>query len=362
MYNIKNKDFGEYLTEQQIVDLVEERGVGIYPFKEVIDEIVRFTQTSMTMNRHFSEEKSTLRLVDGSVHSCTKYGIKVDPQILQKITWIHQLQITIIVTDVENKEIIHNLTGGGSCGLDSRQNIQLYNGVPKLNIGTINIVCYSINKIILPRLIYLNLYHEFNHAYENYKRLTSDHEKGLYTTYENFKYDEIIQQMLRSPDKDIRDFHQIIYRLFIPDEVNALVGSVYGELKGMNSKSQFYKNDYKNLSSYKIYNDIKNNILPSLKKIPDNQWNKLTAYYKIGKIRFINQTEQKLTDFFHRISKAASLYYDDVEGNKIVEYSVDKGVLCFEHYEMNIESFNQEMETIQMLTESLASFKRIGRF
>jgi hypothetical protein len=368
---MKNEIERRIITESELIDLVEKRGVGVYPFKKEIDEIVNYVQTALDDNLVTPGKQKTEAGI-----TFIPYEIQIPFKILSKFDWIDDFKLTITVRDVDNLQIVRPLSGNGfTLVLRDQKIIKTKDGF-KLNIGNIDITCYSVNKQLQPRTIYLNLYHEFNHDWEIFNRLKSNNESdNLWFTHKKLNYSRIINGC-NDPDKDIKKFCYILYRLWIPDEFNAIVASIYGDLEGMKSIS--YTIDYKSTKTYEIYQTLKI-FLNNLKNLDIEKWKKLSNFHitsvspqhiKNFKEKFITQTEQKLSDLFHRMNRTASLYYENKCGNIIFnlnEFYIgmpDQGLL-YEYdkpdgtvyiIDMIKHDFDKLMELYQMTHSTLNRF------
>jgi len=373
------------MKEEELIQLVEERGVGIYPFKEVIDEIADYVQK--TLNKTLLSSKSNkLTTTDNKVVNYMCYIVNIPKTITEKFTWINDLNISIEVRDTKDKETIKPLSGTGATTLHPTQKLVFVNNEYKLSVGDINIICYSVDKQLQPRTLYLNLFHEFNHDWENFNRLKKNQEEkekygsdevsnGLWFTHYQLNYNNIVKGC-KSNDENIRKFCNILYRLWIPDEFNALIASVYGDLKGLCSKS--YKEDYKKLNAYGIYVNLKS-YLNDLKTKGNLVWQELSTYHIVSippnriesfKNQFITQSEYKLNDLFHRINRTASLYYENTLGNvvSLIGFKTvgnDSGILYEEYDNLSSgidllkENFDKRIKLEEDKYNALQRFKKL---
>jgi hypothetical protein len=336
------------MTDNDIVLLVEKRGVGIFPFRKEIKEIVDYTQDLLyTENVVLPIKKFN---TGKGIKNVTLYNVRLPKELTKKITWIQNLIIDInIINFIDSEDSITNLTGFGSSsgGLKLIQSEKEY----KLSDSYIKVTCYAYQKSIYPRTLYLTLYHEFNHQFDAFNRLVgienNHNSETLEMSINKLNYDTIISGAENMNDYNMFCFCRILYRLFIPTEFNALVASVYGDLKGMNSKH--FEKDYKKLKAYEVYSDIKDNYLPVVEKASFDDWvnfaslniqriNNIEAF----KNRFIRETEYKLNDLFHRIGKTASLYYEkEMKGN----FSLTEGIVTDDNVSL-VEPLKESFDSI----------------
>jgi hypothetical protein len=356
------------ISEQELIDLVETRGVGVYPFKNVIDEISDYVQSQLDGNI-IPKERRVLVTTNGNVES-EVFIIQIPETITSKFDWIDNLHIFIIVYNVENDTVITNLTGSGSTTVSKNQKIINISDKEKLSIGDIVINCYSVKRKLLPRTLYLNLYHEFNHDWDNYNRLKKPDGDGLYDIHKKLNYNLIVNN-IQNKDKRISVYCDIFYRLWIKSEFNALVASVYGELQGMKSMNCNYQNDIKQTQAYKVYAELLCDV-KYLANLDMDGWMFIAKNLNIDtnnlikyKNFFIQKTRNKLADLFHRICRTASLQYENRYGNtdtlmRHVCVNIDKNILL-EYgkinyltwgYDLRKEEFDKEL----MLEETKKDF------
>jgi hypothetical protein len=376
---VKN-EIERIISESELIDLVEKRGVGVYPFKKEIDEIVNYVQKVLDDDLVVPDQRQILPMMNGRSLVFTPYNIKIPFEILSKFDWIKRFELWVVVRDMDNLQVVKPLSGEGNTLLrhPNQQLLKTKNG-DKLRIANINVTCYSVNKQLQPRTLYLNLYHEFNHNWEEFNRLKTDDElDSLWFVHKELNYNKIYDGC-KSSDKDIKTFCMVLYRLWIPDEFNALVSSMYGDLEGMKSTS--YTFDYKSTKGYETYQLLKN-ALNYLKNLKLEKWGELSEFHITSispqniesfKEKFIRQSEQKLSDLFHRMNRTASLYYEDKCGNIVsgldefhiglpeqeflYEYDRPDGYVYI--IDMVKSKFDGLMELYQMKYDSLKRFNRL---
>jgi hypothetical protein len=324
------------MNEKDLIRLVEDRGVGIYPFKKVIDEIVNYVQNYL-LDTKYNPDFFTVK-INKHPMEVRKFKIEVPTNITKKLDFVTNFTISVMVYDLEDSESIIYVTGGNGTSQDYYD--QRVNSDGKLNFGSMTLQCFSHKKELYPRTIYEVLYHEFNHAWESYQRLKNG-KQSSYDALLSGDYQHVTSNLKKTQDVDIKSLYMIVYRLFFKAEFNALVASVYGDLKLTNGKQ--FSNDIKTAKAFQIYKEIKDNVLPRVKEMPDYKWGiffdewrgKPSNYVLKDKQTFINKTEFLLDQLFRRIAKTASLYYEE---KSIGEYTFNE---------------NSGIETLIMMAEPL---------
>lgn len=298
------RTMSNFLKEQEnkIVRLVEERGVAAFPYRTVIQQIIKWSQTQCAGMRPNNTKTFT-----------------VPVSLTYKIDFVKDLTINIVVEDGENLAYKH---GGGVLYTNLDDTIE--NG--KYSKAVINIKGYSYYGILYQNTILNSLYHELNHLYEAYKELMSTKTMSLYA--KGIKKSNINIDWFN--DNDLNNSLQLIfYRLYSETEMNAMIASVFGDLHGINSERENFSKDIKRTQAYKVYNKIKtelpdityifkNNpqlVKPMVKLLKKNGF-EFNPYYdnEQGYVKEFNRrTQYLLKHLIQGIGKVASLYYDSKE-------------------------------------------------
>ena len=122
-------------------------------------------------------------------------------------------------------------------------------------------------------------------------------------------------------------FRIILYRLFCETEFNALVSSVFGDLEGLHSKRENFKQDINNTQAYYYYHLISKNYKSLYKNINDENVKKIKQLfmeygihlnpYNNSTESFIKELSRKtnflLKQLIKNIGRVASVYYDTKE-------------------------------------------------
>lgn len=314
--------------ERKVIRLVEERGVAASKYNVAIDKIVQYISDKVKTYEKFDE---------GDTVTFT-----IPKDLSGKIDFVENLVIVVRVTECKSQKMINKGTGG--CEIWYRSGI--VNG--KLASMKIEINAYSFYRSLVEETFLTSFYHEVNHTYEYYKEVVKQHEKN--PNQESYPTDRFHKTMKKAvqankgtaffyDNKEDNDlFDEIVYRLFSETELNALVASVYGSLKGLKSKRENFNKDIKITKAYKIYRYIKNGYKGLFNKIDEVNYYSIKNYFKgIGvninpygnsmesyKKELIRKTTHLLQRLFKGIGSAASVYYDKAE------FKFDKDEVIYE--------------------------------
>jgi hypothetical protein len=326
--------------ELEVINIVETAGVsnGSLKYEKVITEIYYWLQS--TLRSVYGNKEKVGELNNGyfdtfqmemgdEVYSYDEYHFMIPEEITKKVQWIKTFMIAAKVEDfkVKNETTAFYDPKGNSSGYP----FDITDDDAMLQ-GFITISCKSFNGDIDRRTYNLVMEHELNHLYTSKSKLShyvndpKNNSKDKTEIIADFNSKEIdsheiyykINSNIGNRTTNLGKFCYIEYRLFFDDEKNALVDSVYGDLKGLNSKS--YKDDIEKTQAYKVYSIIKNYI-EILSKINVNDWKEFIPYVckpfnsktitDLDKFRnkFIKYTYFKLNDLFNRMGKTASFWY-----------------------------------------------------
>lgn len=351
-------------SNRKVVNLVEERSVSTSKYVFLSNIVGNRTYNKIIEKRENNEkfDNGTFNLTinklkDGEIVSerhtfkTENFDFIIPTEDTKRVDFIENLTIEVSVMNIivprdefVTREIENATMGKSPGGHIEIDNSQRLTAEGKLNQQTIycNVVC--INDSPLMKMLEFIIHHELNHCYEQWQRL-----KDLKTKGYALKDDDVVTItpsqynqfaiLERSSNPFEKAFGYIMYWLYSKTEMNSNVNSVYAELAALNSKRQFFAFDLKKLTAYKRYEDIigtynKDNgnieggYLNLLKNCNDDElWTKFAnimakTHWKSFKIWFINMVNRKAIDFFYKITKAASKYYDDTEPLKEQKYYV----------------------------------------
>lgn len=297
----------EELNEAMIV---EKQHVAGFKYNDVIDEVIWYIRRYLH-NEPYSEQK------DGGGGW---WNFEIPSQITRKFDFVSDLVIKVEIEDFEGDDKAANDFGGGETYTKS------YEGLVgnTLNGGQFLIRGISYNRTLSDYSIRNNLYHELTHEYENYKRrenLQKIGEKNSMNSVLRF-HNEIIADIDSSGDDNAtKVFSFIYYRLFNQSELSAAASSTYAYLKSIKGQRREMLRDLKKTQAYDEYDWMKKQI-EALKGVWDEEWwrNKMRIFWKHGvsdprefKSWFLSHAKDYLKKYFHAMTSAAALYYDETE-------------------------------------------------
>lgn len=310
--------------EHSLVNLIETRGVAYFQYTEVINEIIDYIKAKVTSEHcvfvpSFTYKDLLLKNKKIIKASHEKTTLHVPYKITSKIGFYDFLGIIVnidrLISDVDINEVNDYVTFGGT-GIHYNDNEYIsLNANNKLEGENITIDCYMYNNILIENRIRETLYHELNHAYQNYCILYNNQlEKFKPTGNKN----EVIS-MLQSGETDRYNIGFLLYRLWDKGEMNAAVESVYGKL----SKREEFGFELQSLKAYQEYRTFKDSYIPSiiyarkdiLDEVAEILGITIKDYEKFRKW-FMARTTALNNTFFHKIIKAAGLAYEKDENNR----------------------------------------------
>lgn len=307
-------------VKNKVFRLVEERGVGAFPYKNDINKIFEFVK----------KQCNVLSDVDG------EREIDIPFELTSKIDFINNLSIKVKIINSTHENTMYN-SGSGVTYFNMSDKI-INNKIDSIKI---ELTCYCYYGYLMERTVYNSLYHEINHCYDAYNDLKTN---GYYKRMKgqigksNIKIKDIFNDKI---DNEL--FELILYRLFSETEFNALVSSVYGDLQGMHSIRQNFQHDIQLTQAYYLWKYIGTYYKSLFKKIDENNIERIKYIFNTYNINInpygnsidafikelIRKTTYLLNDLIKRIGKTASLYYDVQEEkptNKIMKH-VDKNTI-----------------------------------
>lgn len=309
--------------ERALVNLVETRGVAYFQYTDVINEIVDYVKMKVTTRPRVFIPSITSDLFLKNRKAIKvpheKTTITVPYEITSKINFFEFLSITVnidrLISDIDINEVDDCATfGGTSSHYNDNEYISL-NADNKLEGENININAYMYNETLIENRIRETLYHEINHAYQNYCILYN-------SQVERFKSpgnDKRVVTMLQSGDISRYSIGFLLYRLWDKAEMNAAVESVYGKL----SKRDEFGYELQSLKAYQEYKTFKDSYIPSiiyarkdvLDEVAEILGITIKDYEKFRKW-FMTRTIALNNTFLHKIIKAAGLAYEKDENNR----------------------------------------------
>lgn len=327
-------------NEKKDICIVETRGISTAKETEAVDDILQFV--SAEIKYHLGDGDGNSNKVvsqincNGIVIPCeiSEFTIEVSPSISRRITFLSDSKFIFNVKnyDVDGKnEYLFYHEFGNAVGGNIGGTLRICNN-GNLSGLILTIDTYSVNKKLLTVSTKSVFYHELNHAFELWNRLKNCPLKGADRTLK--VHDEnlyaIIKDWLKDDsDEDKQMLAFALYGLYFKTEMNAIVKTVFPELEKMKvdyrtdgqqygSIKNHYMEDIQRLSAYKLYKGL-SLIVEDLKKCPVekwNMWNDLLRIKSSGEAFrkwFFWLMDIRLNDFFHRIGRASSYYYDSTE-------------------------------------------------
>ena len=227
MLNVFN--FPKMLTETQVFTLVEERGIWPAPYKQQIEKVIN-------------------KYVGTLVSDTNKtYTIQIPSS---EWTFIKEIEDIDVIINLSRSQIPTGFQDWGS-GKNSVRRIGRLTSDGKLDYAliTINGIYNDSGKILL-RSIYNNICHELHHILNYQCDLLNGSPNSDITDTNLYKKSvdvESVKQWLNNNfTQNIANFfNEILYRLFNYAEMNALVSGIYGDLLGLQSTRENFKEDIK---------------------------------------------------------------------------------------------------------------------
>lgn len=322
--------------ENKVVRLVETRGLAMFSEFYIIDEIIEYIDIFLQKNDNKIYHKGKYENFDGEhiVDISEEIEIEIPQEITQKFSSFNNFNLIVYVSNIKGniKHRRHIISSQGKCVVLPKHEIK----DNKLKDVLIEIHCTSINNSLILSDFYEAFNHEYNHAYENYKRhLNKIKNPEIKTNFEYLKYQnyENRSDLIYSDNSTEEAFGWILYILWNKTEYNSWVTSAYSYLKGINSDRNSFFLDIKNCEAYDLYQKIKTLYIPEIKecsnlylwvhiyntisknKISTNKDNKKEIIKRINnfKEKFIDRSEKQLNKFWIKLCRNASLWYDEKE-------------------------------------------------
>ena len=304
--------------------ILERQGIAAFKYNNVLTEILSYCQNYIENN---NPQKFYNKFFEEDLLTIEEYEIVVPSEIVEKLDFAYEGVITILIKNILTHKAFKSkdVFGDGSVGHSMYDEIKNINGVEKMTNLNVNITSYSINNKIIRNTLMEPLYHEINHAMDNYNRLLNFYkgktiEYGLYDNLKKINYVDK-RNLFKSNDNIDKMVGFIVYHLWIETERNSFATGLYAYLKSIKSTRNNFIKDFHNSQSYVIYKNLKNYI-EKLKDVNDiNRWKRYIVIihptYKGDvlnfKENFIKRSNILLNNFFKKLIKNASLYYIESE-------------------------------------------------
>lgn len=270
----KYDDFSE--MEREPIRIVEERGVAASIYSEVINGINNFIEQNAKQNY------GNVRVLSFSKDKMPEFW-----------GWANSIDF-----------IIHFETRNGGAYLPYKSKI--INGIYDPLVIELYVNSMNYNKQMISSIIF----HEMNHAYEDLQLKKKDVTLNQTVELSNIDSDTVCQGMQHN-----EPFAYVLYILFIPTEMRAIVAELYGELKAAGIDRKEFDTFLEDTNAYNRYLSVKF-LLKQLQTRQDIPWNKLIDKYfkdasKVSKEIILQVAAIKLNTLFRKMCKAASLYFDN---------------------------------------------------
>lgn len=303
------------LFEHKQIVLTEERTVAAYRYKKIIEQILDYIITFCNENKPSGMNYYKYKLETIPIFT---YNFEIPKELTELFKEFDNLTI---------KTVIHKLNTSNELSLIPIQGNSFYNvdnkivSNGKLVNPTINIESFLNSQNDTSKLM-SDIYHELNHLFEDYLRL-----KGSGNLFGLQQHDErrIIRYgigLITNAETE-SDFMvgSIIYRLWDNSELSAGATSVYATLKSLNSTRENFSKDILKTQAHKEYSTLKNNIETLKHYNSKYRWRlyqSMISPKKVGvetvdnfKKYFLRRSETLLKQYFIKMCKSASLWYDE---------------------------------------------------
>ena len=291
--------------------LLEERGVGLYNYKDTIDSIFNYVIIKL---KHLYGVYL--------MHPNTVETFEVPKDLTSKFVFIKNLKIVIDTT------IVDKLMYGERGNLDTEYT-KLINDV--LNTATINIHAQIKRDTgqIYEHVFYNTLYHELNHLYQLYCVMSKynieseeDSQPSKVEVIKNIESKDLMSEIFTRDKNDIRAiyFSHLFYYIFDKFEFNAKIAGLYGELKGYYKEYNTLDDALPNTDAYSTYKILYDNIDKMINSLNAFEFESMMNLFKSRGVKKVWNTKQSflrrmkywLEQFMKKIGKVASLYYDEL--------------------------------------------------
>jgi hypothetical protein len=340
-----NKILNSLTESQKAMILGEFRGIGNYEFRNIVDRM--YATIAQCFKDNVYNNQQCIVTNPGRVNADTVYQFyySFNEEHKNNLPWVENLQINCTVYDYNEKRETDNIALSGSY-YKNHPYTQYQPETDQFKYVLIDIEMIAVQDKIDYFSYNSPLYHELNHAYEDYERAKMDYlkEKTSHnrlqdqTTREG--YNSIVKDLAFSGDPNLIGYGKILAILFCQSEFNAYVTQVYGQLKGMNSQNM--ELDFPQTTLMKFIDECNNSIIPKLKSLPLEWWKEYIDYYlkllfknnpsgkpKLENMRpnglekyknkFFNQCSNYLEKFENKGRRAADVWYTENEKTNLGE-------------------------------------------
>lgn len=298
--------------------LLEERGVGAFKYKMVVDSIFHYCE--IKLQESYDAYRRTKQPMNWFL---------VDSNLTKQVDFIDNLTIRIQPHLVEEGEE----TMGGEINYNPNQTI-VGNKLASANI-IIDVYIFKTSGKIYERSFYNTIYHELNHAYQLYKVMVKS--PGIEVSdaqplhYEKRK--ELPQNLLEKFvfDTDIdetraRYFADLFYFVFDKNEYNAMLAGLYGELRDLYKHNDNVNDVIKETTIYKTCQYFLKELDMMVDSLKEEQFITIMfTLHMLGvrtwktKYKFKKTMRMWLNEMIKKMGRVVSLYIDNFEDKDEIE-------------------------------------------
>ena len=304
------KSYTKHELKEMII--VEKQHVAGFKYDNVIDLIVGYIDGYIQINPPIYD----------------RWEFTIPTFITKQFDFVHDMTIEVQIINYTLDATNANYHGEGET-LFHRNNHIFLN---KISDSHIIVGGIAFDNTLVEYSVRNNLYHELNHAYEEYKRTLNNDKKGMFNHI--LSYNNMQNKIAQSGDDDYTKIFQFIhYRLFNNSELSAAASSTYAFLKSIKGKRENLARDLKQTQGFIEYSEIKKYV-ETLEQFWNEEWweNKRNLYDKKLNITpqafknwFIGCCRILLNKYFHYMTSAAALYYNETEEKKTIPTIISTG-------------------------------------
>ena len=291
--------------------LLEERGVGLYNYKNTIDEIFDYVV------RHISQSYGSY------LHRPQKIPqFSISKELTKRIDFIKNLRIVI-------KPIIVDEYTEDKYGVADTEGTKLVDNV--LNKAAIRLMI-QVNKLsgdVYEHVFYNTLYHELNHLYQLYcvmkkhgVRNAEDSQPAVVEHIKDLDREELKTKIFSQDPNYFRAdyFSYLFYYIFDKFEFNAKIAGLYGDVKSFYDKNIKFDKAVEKTEAYGAHQILCRYLDAMVLSLSDKEFADMMNLLKLHGVKKVWNTKQSflrrmkfwLDKFLKKIGKTASLYYDEL--------------------------------------------------
>jgi hypothetical protein len=305
--------------EMKILRLDEKRHVPTVPYNGIIMEIFNYVENEI-VNGNIPYKDVILTAKD-NIYKSRKYTIQIPSDVIQNLGELSNIKITIDVTrvfvDDVNDEIITLIKQTISSGGTNVEKASLTDD-GKLKNSDMFVKGYMINDTLMSQPLKNTLHHELTHAFDEYISL-SKFKSGndVYNQLLDMGYFNIIQ-MCKSQDEVTKKFANLLYRFYVPTEMNASLSQLYSEMQQFSPDRNKIWDYLRRTNVWKRYEEGRE-FFNWLKSFDDwDKWEEWMEGIGIGEMtpqefkkEIIEILEYNFRNYIRRLGGTATLWLDE---------------------------------------------------